>query len=46
MDTFLSGYKRKDKDNEAGSSKDNEAISGRETVRKNINAENTLKIFV
>jgi hypothetical protein len=31
-DIFVSGYKRKDRDNEAVSSKDNEASSSTETV--------------
>jgi hypothetical protein len=34
MDTFLSGYKRKDRDNEADSHKDSEATSSRETLCK------------
>jgi hypothetical protein len=34
MDKFLSGCKRKDRDNKAGSSKDNEVSSGREMVCK------------
>jgi hypothetical protein len=31
MDKFLSGYKRKDEENEAGSNKESVATSGRET---------------
>lgn len=34
MEKCLSGYKRKDLNNEAGSSKNNEANSSRETVCK------------
>jgi hypothetical protein len=34
MDIFLSGYKMKDRDNEACVSKDNDASSGREIVCK------------
>jgi len=34
MDTFLSGYKRKDRDNKDSSNKQNEASSCRETVCK------------
>jgi hypothetical protein len=32
MEEFWNGYERKDRDNEAGSSKDSDVSSGRETV--------------
>jgi hypothetical protein len=34
MDEFPSGYKRKDRDNEASSSEDNEATANRESICK------------
>jgi hypothetical protein len=39
---FLNGYKRKDSDNEADSSKDNEVGSCKQSYSKNLNAENTI----
>jgi hypothetical protein len=43
MATFLSGYKGKYRDNEAGECKDNETSSSRQTACKQLNTENTIQ---